>query len=285
MELRDVDPALLDLADRVCVRLLVESETLMPSDLMLVGAHCRDILWATQGQNVQLRTTDDVDFGVALANWVAYDDLTSRLEPAGDTGIRFQVEGVPTDLMPFGPIEKPVGEVTPQGRNESMSVWAFQEVFDHADQLTLPRAGTIRIPTIPGYAALKLAAWLDRSAGLEYKDAADLAVAMQWYSDSEAMIDRLYADDAGTDILVRYEVDTSRGAVHLLGQDVAELIGSERCDELRHRWPGDRATLLPVEMNLPPATGWPPDTGRRIGLLNALESGLGLDLTAPTIRQ
>lgn len=245
---------------------------------MLVGAHCRDILQTSQGQDYGLRGTDDVDFGLALANWAAFYDLTQGLTPTGHTGVRFNVDGVPMDLMPFGAVEHPDGVVTPQPQDEPISVWAFQEVFNHADSLALS-AGTIRIPTIPGYVALKLAAWLDRSAWGNYKDASDLAAAMHWYADSDDVSARLYADDAGADILVQYDVDPTRGAIHLLGQEVADLIGTDRRSELSARWPGKRGALLPVEMDLPHASGWPSDVRRRLERLNAFERGVGLTLT------
>lgn len=279
IELPDIEPALLQIADRVCSVLLRESRGLDPGDLMLVGAHCRDILHASQGQNFGLLTTDDIDFGVALADWTVFDNLTQNLERAGHTGVRFIVEGVPIDLMPFGDVEDPVGVVIPQPRDAPLSVWAFREVFEQADTLALPTAGNVRIPSIPGYVALKLAAWLDRSAWGKYKDAGDIAAAMEWYAESHDVSERLYATDVGNDILVRYDVDPVRGAAHLLGRDIAELIGPHRRSDLLARWPGERGELLPVEMNLPTAIGWPVDVRRRLERLNAFESGLGLPPT------
>jgi predicted nucleotidyltransferase len=279
IELRDIDPALLDVADRVCSILLRTSPTLQSLNLMLVGAHCRDILHASQDHTFSLIATDDVDFGVALANWTAFDNLTANLERAGHTGVRFTVGGVPIDLVPFGDIEYPAGVATPEQRDESLNVWAFQETFDQANVLTLPTAGPIRIPTVPGFVALKLAAWLDRSVWGRYKDAGDLAAAMHWYAESSDVFERLYADDVGADILVKYDVDPARGAIHILGQDVADLIGPRRHSELITRWPGVPGPLLPHEMNLPAAIGWPSDVRRRLERLNAFESGLGLGLT------
>jgi predicted nucleotidyltransferase len=49
-----------------------------------------------------------------------------------------------------------------------MNVWGFAETFEAALPLRLPNAGTIRIPTLAGYAVLKLVAWLDRSTNGEY---------------------------------------------------------------------------------------------------------------------
>ena len=246
---------------------------------MIVGAHCRDILHAHQGHSIDLLSTDDVDFGVALPSWTAFEEITGHLETAGHTGVRFTVGGIPIDLMPFGDVEHPAGMVTPKSRGEAISVWAFREVFDRSHTLTLPTAGTIRIPTIPGYVALKLAAWLDRSAWGKYKDAGDLAAAMHWYAESDAVIERLYGDEAGEDVLVRYDVDPVRGALHLLGQDVAALIGPDRLRELEARWPGGSGTLLLSELNLSTSPNWPSDLQLRRERLNAFENGLGLPLT------
>jgi len=168
------DPALLLLPDAVVTGLLRQTSSLRAQDIMIVGAHCRDILRSASGQDSGLRTTEDVDFGLALADWAAYDELTRGLEPAGNTGIRYQIADVPTDLMPFGDLENPSGTVTP-ARREPISVWGFSEIFHASRPLPLPNAGTIRIPTIAGYAALKLVAWLDRSAWGTYKDASDIA--------------------------------------------------------------------------------------------------------------
>lgn len=246
---------------------------------MLVGAQCRDVLHARQGHAFSLRATDDVDIGIALADWDAYGDLTSRLTRSGHTGIQFEVAGVRTDLLPFGEIERPAGTVTPEPRTEPLSVWAFREVFDGADTLALPTAGSIRIPTVAGYVALKLAAWLDRSPDGQYKDAGDLAAAMHWYAESEAVVERLYTDEAGQGVLLGYEVDTARGTAHLLGLDVSELIGPSRSAELRARWPGERGDLLPAEMSLPTGASWPTSRALRLERVRAFEDGLGLTRT------
>lgn len=59
--------------------------------------------------------------------------------------------------MRFGDIEDPPGISEPPTRKLPLSVWAFGEIFTAADQLTLTPGLAIRIPTVPGYAAAKLA--------------------------------------------------------------------------------------------------------------------------------
>lgn len=83
------EPALLDVVDAVISELLSKSRRLRPGDIMVVGATCRDILQSAQGHDFRLRATADVDLGLAIASWTAYDELTEGLTRTGDTGIRF----------------------------------------------------------------------------------------------------------------------------------------------------------------------------------------------------
>lgn len=211
LNLAKCNPERLHLVDKVCAELLATSTRLQPSDLMIIGAHCRDILQTALGYEFDLKATQDVDIALAIADWESYQDVVDGLPHLGETGVRYQVAEMPTDLVPFGPIEDPTGEVLPASRNEKMSVWAFQEVFDSAMDLPLPSAGTIRIPTVHGYAALKLVAWLDRSEYGSYKDATDIAAILYWYANSTTVLDRLYTTDHGNRIWI-CPTTTSRAA-------------------------------------------------------------------------
>jgi predicted nucleotidyltransferase len=270
------DPELLRLVDAVVTELLAKSTPLRADDVMLVGANCRDILQSALGHEFHLRATADIDLGLAVANWEAYDELTARLPATGDTGIRFRVAGVPADLMPFGAVEDPPGVVVPTARQEPMSVWGFAEVFEAALPLTLPGGTTIRIPTVAGYAALKLAAWLDRSAYGEYKDASDIATVVYWYSTSPEVDRRLYDTDPGQDILVQEDMDNSAAAARVLGKDVLGVVGHTRMSELAERWPGPRGGLLYPSMTVINAPGWTRSVNRRQVLVEAMERGMGV---------
>ncbi|AGL14206.1 hypothetical protein L083_0696 [Actinoplanes sp. N902-109] len=241
---------------------------------MVVGACCRDILQSSLGHDFTLRATADVDVGLAVANWAAYDELTDALTTCGNTGIRFQVAGMPADLMPFGPVEDPPGTVSPPARRESMSVWGFAEVFAAASPLPLGDDVVVRIPTTAGYAALKLAAWLDRSAYNEYKDASDIATVMYWYAESSEVDARLYETAHGQDVLVAEDLDSSLGAARLLGEDIAGVIGRDRLSELLKRWPGNKNDLLYQSMSVTNGPGWTASLDRRQALAEAVERGM-----------
>lgn len=228
---------------RVVADALQRVEGLQSDRVMVVGAWCRDIWHHALGHQFRTAATQDLDLAIAVDSWAIIDAVASVYRRVGDSGIRFVIADVKVDVLPFGEVEDPVGTSEPPTRAESMSVWAFSEVFGRAASLDLDATGTIRIPTVPGYVATKLAAWLDRSEWNETKDASDIALAMHWYAESPEIHDRLYDTEVGGAALLAEELDVTRAAAHLLGVDVGTEIGSERMAELRDRWPDEGGTL------------------------------------------
>ncbi|MCB7135024.1 hypothetical protein [Cellulosimicrobium marinum] len=188
-----------------------------PVPVMLVGAACRDALHAGCGFDMPLRGTDDLDLGIAVADWSAYEALVADLEPVpGSTsGIRYEVAGLPVDIMPFGDgVEVPDGVVNPPARRQGMSVFGFQDVWSDATELTINEDLRVWLPSIGGYTLLKLRAWLDRAPQGHYKDAPDLACAMYWTLDPEDLgnhtdivMTRLYDTDEGIQLLEETDFD------------------------------------------------------------------------------
>jgi predicted nucleotidyltransferase len=173
----------------------------------------------------------------------------------------------------FGSIEDPDGFVSPPSRGEPISVWAFEEIFAKSLPLTLTDTLSIRIPTVEGYAAAKLGAWLDRSEWHNVRDAGDLALVMYWYAESTVVHDRLYDTPAGNDILVAEGADLSLAAAYLLGTDVIATIGPRRRDELLARWPG-KTDQLARNLQLHGRPTWSARARRRSELIDALTRGL-----------
>lgn len=207
-----------------------------PTDLMLVGAAARDALHAALGHgDLPLRGTSDVDVAVALPAPDDYRRLTERFRRLGSTGIRYEIAGVPTDVMPFGSIEDPTGKASVHGgRDEAIDVWGMREVHAGAACLVLGNGVSIAIPSPAGYTALKLAAWMDRAPHGQDKDADDLAVAMYWYTRSAQVEDSLYAHRQ--QLLLHHDLDVPVASAAALGADVASLLGPARASDLRRRW-------------------------------------------------
>lgn len=256
---------------RVVEAALDATDDLSSEGVMLVGAWCRDILHRALGHTFTTTATRDLDLALALSSWDSYRALASAFPRVGNTGVLFRIVDVDVDLLPFGAIEEPLGVVEPPLRGEALSVWAFEEIFAASLPLALPP--TIRIPTVAGFAAAKFGAWLDRSAWFEAKDASDIALILHWYAESADVQNRLYETPAGNEILISAGVDLQLASAHLLGIDVAALIGPARLADLLARWPGN-VNLLIRELELRGGPAWPSRTERRRDLLDALTRGL-----------
>jgi predicted nucleotidyltransferase len=276
LQLSGVPDSLLEVVRDVVSEVHVRAPGLDPSNIMVVGAACRDILHAALGHSFATVATRDLDLGLALPNWDVFEELAGEFPKAGDTGIRYKIAGWPVDLLPFGEVEDPDGVVKPPSRRESISVWAFEEIFAASTALELSKSLQIRIPDVAGYGAAKLGAWLDRSAWGETKDAADLALAAHWYAESGDVQQRLYDTEIGNTILMDEEMDVERAATHLLGADIVHTIGWKRSGELLDRWPGD-VDLLARSFRLgggPPILRRSELVPRQAELVDALTRGL-----------
>jgi predicted nucleotidyltransferase len=273
LDLSRASEDLLGLIEHVVNTMLSKVPALSGYDVMLVGARCRDVIHTALGGEFSPVITRDLDLALALSSWDAYEDIRASFKQVGDTGIRFQIGGLNVDLMPFGELEDPRGIVVPPPRGEAMSVWAFQEIFNASLPLGLSPELAIRVPTVAGFAAAKMAAWLDRSEWREVKDAADLALIAYWYAESEDVQARLYATPGGQETLLAEELDVPRAAARLLGDDLAATIGPDRTAELLDRWPGD-IDMLVGSFSLRAGPDWPGEKDRRRDIIDALTHGL-----------
>lgn len=231
------DPHVCHFVSPVVAALLEQIDEIEAADLMLVGAYARDILHVALGhQHLPLRATDDVDIALALANWRAFDAIDQTFEATRGTGICYSIAGLPTDVLPFGDIERPAGKATPTSRRgEAIDVWGMAEVYEASMAVQLDEVTRIRIPTPAGLGVLKLAAWMDRYPNGEYKDADDLAVVLFWYRTSETVRDRLYDAERDGDILIQHDFDIPLAAAALLARDIADVLGEARTAQLSER--------------------------------------------------
>lgn len=210
-----------------------------PVDLLVIGAEARDILAAQLSPDLRLVATTDVDLVLAVDDWRQYADTFAPLTAFGSRGMMFTVAGVRVDIIPFGPVEDPPGTIRPPWMNEPFSVGALRPVFETATAMSLPEAWRLscRVPTIAGFAALKLHAWLERSTQGETKDAGDFGVAVAWFVNDATTVERLALSHSH--LLRAPEFDLHEAAAHLLGHDMAELLGPGLATELHMKWSRD----------------------------------------------
>lgn len=257
-------------AVREVVQALVHTASIDPQNLLLVGAQARDMLHAALGHSDQPTATSDVDLGFVVSSWTDYDAVVSALPSMGDSGIRYCVAGIPVDFMPFGDVANAAGDVRLANRQDAISVFGFAETFNASLELPVSRNLSIRIPSIPGFAALKLKAWIDRwAANWETKDARDIALILRWYRESPTVEERLF--DVERDVLIRYELNAALGSAFLLGVDVREVLGPEAAARLAVEW--ERSDRSALARNLSYQNGVSPRSDAEV-MVAALGAGI-----------
>ncbi|SRX92139.1 Hypothetical protein [Mycobacterium tuberculosis H37Rv] [Mycobacterium shimoidei] len=241
------------------------SAVVPPEKVMLVGAQCRDLLNWRFECGAPRRSTNDTDVAVALEDWAQFTKIRAEFPPVGHTGHRFLVGGIPTDVIPFGDVEKLPGTISHPPGTETLNVHGFTDAYQRADHLPISGGVHIRIPRPEGYAILKTHAWLDRSAWHEYRDGPDLALAIFWYVED---LDRIY-DKENTWALDVHNFDLRLAAGALLGQDMRNGLSSEELAVLKARIASADRDLLAQHFRVA-APNWPNTERDRRPIVNAL---------------
>ena len=200
----------------------VAEQLLMP--FVVVGASARDlVLHYGYGANMQ-RATEDIDFGIQVPDWAAFQTLKNKLLEKGfkETRAAHRVvspENVLIDIVPFGLVEDEQSNIAwpPEG-NWVMNVLGFQEVCDNAELVKIQDSPIVEIPvaTPEGMAILKIIAWADREANMRVKDAKDFLYLLTTYEKIPDISDGLYESSA---LMEKYEWDLTLASAHQLGMD------------------------------------------------------------------
>jgi predicted nucleotidyltransferase len=203
-------------------QILVELAEELGIPMVVVGASARDmVLHYGYGAKVQ-RATLDVNFGVQVSDWNAFDLLKRQLlergfKPTGAEHRLINQADVQVDIVPFGNLEDEAANIAWPTKGEwVMNVLGFQEVCDNADMVRIQNDPPVDIPvaTPEGMSILKLIAWTDRSPDLRTKDAKDLLYLLTTYDKIPANSERLYEDQ---ELMEIYDWDITLAAAHLLG--------------------------------------------------------------------
>ena len=205
-------------------------------EYFIVGALARD-LWLVHRLGIPVaRQTNDADFAVAVASWMAFHAFRKALLESGEFGeARGQVHqlrhrnGIPIDLIPFGGVEREDRSIAlpPEGALV-MSVFGFREAATQTVEVRLPGSATGRVVTLPALAMLKINAWADRHVRSPQKDAYDFQLIVRNYADLHRH-DRLYDNNP---YLIGSRADYELAGAWLLGQDMAQLLDAKGRERL-----------------------------------------------------
>lgn len=194
---------------------------------LVVGATARSLISLGLLGRSPDRRTRDIDIAAEVDSWDEFDSLVGRLDRRGTSAHKFVVEGTEVDVVPYGGIEEEDRTIT-WPDDHVMNVVGFREAVDTAQTVLLPDGVTVRIPSIPALALLKIFAWRDRHRD-DRRDALDLATMVARYS-SGKYEDRLYDEDY--DVFEKSDYDLSAAGVRLLGSHMPALLDEGGTAEL-----------------------------------------------------
>lgn len=214
------------------------------SQIMLVGARCRDIYQKEYMGFKTARRTKDIDFAFALESWDGFEALKKAFPSPQGAWQEICVAGMHVDIVPFGPIEEPPGEV---GSDDGfvLNVAGLKEVFEGAVPYRLDTHTEILLPTFPGLAAMKFHSWLDRKDRGVYKDATDIALFFSWMEKDEELLYERYVEAGPEEFLGVPEVM----AAYLLGMDVRNVLGAAQGAFLLERLESEDESSLQLFAN------------------------------------
>ncbi|UEP46683.1 nucleotidyl transferase AbiEii/AbiGii toxin family protein [Burkholderia ambifaria] len=234
---RSLEPAaaaLLQAVGTTCVQL--------DTAFVVAGATARDILmWHVHGIR-PVRATRDVDVAVCAVSWPYHERLVDALVATGkfarapkhhqkllfDSGTRgFRTE---LDLVPFGPLEAPPGEIAWPPRGDFvLNVLGFQEAVDTALAVSIGADIAVPVASLPALALLKLLAWKDRRAR-QNSDAYDLLFLLTHFHDAGNR-ERIW--DVAPDLLERHGFQPELASAGLLARDAKRIASPQTHDAIR----------------------------------------------------
>jgi predicted nucleotidyltransferase len=198
----------------------------------VVGATARDMI-LTQGYGIETgRATKDIDLGVQVSDWEAYERLRKGIIATGkfkrdkkQAQRLVYAETFPIDIIPFGAIAEPDDCLSwPPEHDTTMSTLGFVEAYHNSITVRMRTDPVLDIQfvSLPGLALLKIISWNDNHPRRD-KDAHDLLLLMRTYLDAGSQ-DRLWNEEGD---LVGEDFDYVRAGSRLLGRDIAAILSKE----------------------------------------------------------
>jgi len=155
-------------------------------DYLVVGATARSLISIDLLGTSPQRRTRDIDIAAQVESWDEFHSLVRTLGQHGRSVHKFIVEGTEVDVVPYGGIEQ-ADRTIMWPDDHAMNVLGFREAVDSAQTVLLPDGISVKVPSIPALALLKLFAWRDRHHH-DTRDAVDLGTIVEWYSSGSTSI-------------------------------------------------------------------------------------------------
>lgn len=161
-------------------------------DFYIIGAFARDLYFQhLHGTDVP-RTTRDVDVAVAVDAWDSYEAVRNLLitdynftDEEPKQRVR-SPEAITLDLVPFGGIEDPSGQIRfPPDDRPTMTTLGLEEAQRTTTSFNLDDEISVEVASLPGLGLLKLIAWDERPRE-RTQDAQDLGFILREYFDAYA---------------------------------------------------------------------------------------------------
>ncbi|MBI3553028.1 MAG: hypothetical protein HY077_10985 [Elusimicrobia bacterium] len=200
-------------------------------DIVLVGALMAEFTPEIEADYPRFRRTNDADFAVYVRDWPTYKKLRDALieqkfKPNPKIEHRLHQGSAMVDLIPYGSQVAPDGKLAWPESGFEMTVTGFDEVCAAARKSASPSEVPMPVITVPGFALLKIIAYLDRKGRGDAKhkdDARDIEYWLRNYAGG-TKDERRFALVEEPE-LAHQDYETA-GAV-LLGKEVGALASTE----------------------------------------------------------
>lgn len=253
---------------------------------LLSGAMAREILLHYGHGWARGRRTTDMDFGVTVRDWEAYEAMKTALIACGrfrrdlkeaQRVIHTDAEsGTDTrvDLVPFGGIAGPDGSIAwPPDGASVMHVLGYDQALGNAIRLRIDKTRGIPMASAAGQVILKLVAHGDRATRTQGRDAVDIYELLRHYADT-LTDEQLY--DEYPEAMSRYEFKPEPAGAWILGRQVATMVNGPLSQWLANILaPSARNQLLDDMLRGYPRIEPNDQMAEADVLLSAFEQGLG----------
>lgn len=201
-------------------------------EFFLIGATARDAILASW-EIPPLRATRDVDFAALIPSWGEFEKFRNSLIENGFQKTSNQHRLIKNcaiiDIVPFGEVEQPKGQITWPESSDIMSTLGFSEAYQSTLLFYLSNNQVLRVANFCSLSLLKIIAWNDRPYERS-QDAIDLLHIIKNYLDV-GNLDRFYNQHGDLTEMDPYSIP--RAGAALLGRDLKALCKKHSLDQIK----------------------------------------------------